>query len=121
MQANTHLLVKEHELIDAKKRLEAALPMNPVLKKQKKLNELSKELKSGDEVKVLSFGQKGTLLDKLAKSVWSVQIGMIKMKIDEADLEYVKPEKAKANCFCKCCSWKRYTCEIGIRLTRGTL
>ena len=95
MQANTHLLVKEHELIDAKKRLEAALPMNPVLKKQKKLNELSKELKSGDEVKVLSFGQKGTLLDKLAKSVWSVQIGMIKMKIDEADLEYTKPEKQK--------------------------
>ena len=45
MQANTHLLVKEHELIDAKKRLEAALPMNPVLKKQKKLNELSQRIK----------------------------------------------------------------------------
>lgn len=35
MQANTHKFVKEHELIDAKKRLDAALPDNPVLKKQK--------------------------------------------------------------------------------------
>ncbi|QFF99629.1 endonuclease MutS2 [Psychrobacillus glaciei] len=95
MQANTHLLVKEHELIDAKKRLDEALPNNPVLKKQKKLNELAKELKAGDEVKVISFGQKGTLLQKLSKSEWSVQIGMLKMKLDEADLEYIKPEKQK--------------------------
>ncbi|WP_313891645.1 endonuclease MutS2 [Psychrobacillus sp.] len=95
MQANTHLLIKEHELIDAKKRLDAALPSNPVLKKQKRLNELSKELKSGDEVKVLSFGQKGTLLAKLSKTEWSVQIGMLKMKLDESDLEFIKPEKEK--------------------------
>lgn len=95
MQANTHKLVKDHELIDAKKRLDAALPTNPVLKKQKKLNERAKELKIGDEVKVLSFGQKGTLLDKLSKSEWSVQIGMLKMKLDESDLEYIKPEKQK--------------------------
>ena len=95
MQANTHKLVKEHELIDAKKRLDAALPNNPVLKKQKKLNEMAKELKSGDEVKVISFGQKGTLLEKLSSTEWSVQIGMLKMKLDESDLEFVKPEKQK--------------------------
>ena len=95
MQSNTHNFVKEHELIDAKKRLDAALPDNPVLKKQKKLNEMTKELKSGDEVKVLSFGQKGTLLEKLSKTEWSVQIGMLKMKLDESDLEFIKPEKQK--------------------------
>lgn len=95
MQSNTHKLVKEHELIDAKKRLDAALPDNPVLKKQKKLNEMAKELKSGDEVKVVSFGQKGTLLEKLSNTEWSVQIGMLKMKLDESDLEFVKPEKQK--------------------------
>lgn len=95
MQSNTHVLVKEHELIDAKKRLDAALPDNPVLKKQKKLNDMAKELKSGDEVKVVSFGQKGTLLEKLSKTEWSVQIGMLKMKLDESDLEFVKPEKEK--------------------------
>lgn len=95
MQANTHKLIKDHELIDAKKRLDEALPTNPVLKKQKKINELAKELKTGDEVKVLSFGQKGTLLEKLSKSEWSVQIGMLKMKLDESDLEFIKPEKQK--------------------------
>lgn len=95
MQSNTHQIVKEHELIDAKKRLDAALPNNPVLKKQKKLNEMAKELKAGDEVKVVSFGQKGTLLEKLSNTEWSVQIGMLKMKLDESDLEFVKPEKQK--------------------------
>jgi len=95
MQSNTHKLVKEHELIDAKKRLDAALPDNPVLKKQKKLNELAKQLKSGDEVKVVSFGQKGTLLEKLSQTEWSVQIGMLKMKLDESDLEFIKPQKEK--------------------------
>ncbi|MFF2755115.1 endonuclease MutS2 [Psychrobacillus sp. NPDC058041] len=95
MQTNTHQFIKEHELIDVKKRLDEALPNNPVLKKQKKLNEVSKELKVGDEVKVISFGQKGTLLQKLSKSEWSVQIGMLKMKLDEADLEFIKPEKQK--------------------------
>ncbi|MEK3980998.1 endonuclease MutS2 [Psychrobacillus sp. FSL K6-2836] len=95
MQTNTHKFVKEHELIDAKKRLDAALPDNPVLRKQKKLNEMAQELKTGDEVKVVSFGQKGTLLEKLSKTEWSVQIGMLKMKLDESDLEFVKPEKQK--------------------------
>ncbi|MFJ7826996.1 endonuclease MutS2 [Psychrobacillus sp. NPDC096623] len=95
MQSNTHKFVKEHELIDAKKRLDAALPNNPVLRKQKKLNEMAQELKSGDEVKVISFGQKGTLLEKLSTTEWSVQIGMLKMKLDESDLEFVKPEKQK--------------------------
>lgn len=95
MQTNTHKFVKEHELIDAKKRLDAALPDNPVLRKQKKLNEMAQELKAGDEVKVVSFGQKGTLLEKLSKTEWSVQIGMLKMKLDESDLEFVKPEKQK--------------------------
>ena len=35
MQANTHKLVKEHELIDAKKRLEAALPDESSFEKAK--------------------------------------------------------------------------------------
>ena len=52
-------------------------------------------MKPGDEVKVLSFGQKGTLLEKLSDTEWSVQIGMLKMKLDESDLEYIKAEKQK--------------------------
>lgn len=96
MQQNASQAVKEHELIEAKKRLEGVLPEeNPILKKQAKIRERSQNLQPGDEVKVLSFGQKGTLIEKASDHEWVVQIGMLKMKLDESDLEYVKPEKEK--------------------------
>lgn len=85
--------VKEHEIIDARKRLEGALPDNPVLKKEKQKKQRAQNLQVGDEVKVLSFGQKGTLLEKVSKEEWAVQIGVLKMKLPESDLEFVKPDK----------------------------
>lgn len=85
--------VKEHELIDARKRLEDALPSNPLLKKEKQKKQRAQNLQVGDEVKVLSFGQKGVLLEKVSASEWAVQIGVLKMKLAESDLEFVKPEK----------------------------
>jgi DNA mismatch repair protein MutS2 len=95
MQKNANQTIKEHELIDVRKRLEKAAPENKVLKKQKQLNERQLTLKQGDEVKVLSYGQKGTLLDKVSNDEWIVQIGILKMKCHESDLEYLKPEKQK--------------------------
>ncbi|WP_088006598.1 endonuclease MutS2 [Indiicoccus explosivorum] len=86
--------VKEHELIDARKRLDSAAPENRVLKKAKKEKQEA-ELKPNDEVKVLSYGQKGTLLDKVSDTEWTVQIGILKMRLPETDLEYIKPEKQK--------------------------
>ena len=95
MQKNVNQTVKEHEIIEVRKRLEKATPENAVLKKQKKVNERQINLKQGDEVKVLSYGQKGTLIDKVSDQEWFVQIGILKMKLHESDLEYVKPEKQK--------------------------
>ncbi len=95
MQMNANQTVKEHELIDVRKRLEKAAPENKVLKKQKQLNERQMTLTQGDEVKVLSYGQKGTLLNKVSSNEWIVQIGILKMKCHESDLEYMKPEKQK--------------------------
>lgn len=95
MQKNVNQTVKEHELIEVRKRLEKATPENAVLKKQKKVNDRQINLKQGDEVKVLSYGQKGTLIDKVSDQEWFVQIGILKMKLHESDLEYVKPEKQK--------------------------
>ncbi|AYC29800.1 endonuclease MutS2 [Paenisporosarcina cavernae] len=87
--------VKEHELIDAKKRLEEATPVNKVLKKAKEAKEREKQLAIGDEVRVLSYGQKGVLLEKVSNNEWVVQIGILKMKREESDLEFLKPEKEK--------------------------
>lgn len=94
MKDNAALSVKEHELIDAKKRLDNAAPTenNKVLQKAAAARERIQNLQVGDEVKVLSYGQKGTLLQK-AGNEWVVQIGILKMKLPESDLEYVKPEK----------------------------
>lgn len=96
MQMNAHKVVKEHEIIEARKRLEDAAPAeNKVLKKQRQIQERAQQLQKGDEVKVTTYGQKGVLIEKASDHEWIVQMGILKMKLDEADLEYIKPEKVK--------------------------
>lgn len=96
LRANASKVVKDHELIEARKKLEGIAPAdNPVLKKQAQIRERAQNLKVGDEVKVISYGQKGTLIDKVSDNEWVVQIGILKMKLEESDLQYVKPEKEK--------------------------
>lgn len=81
--------VKEHELIEAKQRLDAA---TPAPKKATKVSTTSQKRvwSSGDEVKVTSFGQKGYLLEKASSNEWHVQMGIMKMKVKEDDLEFIK-------------------------------
>jgi DNA mismatch repair protein MutS2 len=93
MRMEKHAEIKEHELIDAKRRLEAATP-----EVKKSANQTTKKTKKhtftpGDEVKVLTFGQKGTLLEKVSDNEWQVQIGILKMKVKEKDLEYMSTPK----------------------------
>lgn len=86
--------VKEHELIEARKRLEGAAPEEK--KKQAvKAKKSERPLQAGDEVKVLAYGQKGTLVEKASDKEWVVQIGILKMKLPASGLEFVKPEKEK--------------------------
>ncbi|MFJ7950218.1 endonuclease MutS2 [Lysinibacillus sp. NPDC096418] len=95
MRKNANQVVKEHELIEARKRLEEAAPLedNKVLKKAAQVKARAQSLVVGDEVKVLSYGQRGTLLEKISDSEWVVQMGILKMKIADSDIEYIKPEK----------------------------
>jgi len=94
MRLNVGANIKEHELIEARKRLEGAAPAE-ASKKVIKAKAAPRALQKGDEVKVLSYGQKGTLIDKISDNEWIVQIGILKMKLDQSGLEYVKPEKEK--------------------------
>ena len=95
MRKNADQVVKEHELIEARKRLEEAAPLedNKVLKKAAQVKARAQNLVVGDEVKVLSYGQRGTLLKKVSDAEWVVQMGILKMKIADSDIEYIKPEK----------------------------
>ncbi|WP_214481567.1 endonuclease MutS2 [Bacillus sp. SM2101] len=93
IQKEQYAQVKEHELIDAKKRLEAAAPKlnkskNNIIRKK---NEQS--LQPGDEVKVISLDQKGHLLEKASSKEWLVQLGIMKMKVKESDLQYASRPK----------------------------
>ncbi|WP_042345446.1 endonuclease MutS2 [Bacillus massiliigorillae] len=83
--------VKEHELIEARKKLENAAPT--LSKKVQPLPKQDHVFEAGDEVKVLSLNGKGTLLEQTGKKEWLVQIGILKMKVKEKDMEYIKPQK----------------------------
>ncbi|MFK9091241.1 endonuclease MutS2 [Bacillus salipaludis] len=93
MRTEKHAEIKEHELIDAKRRLEEAAPeikksVNLANKKNKKHTYMP-----GDEVKVLTFDQKGTLVERVSTNEWQVQIGILKMKVKEKDMEYMSTPK----------------------------
>ncbi|MFX0112796.1 MutS2/Smr-associated SH3 domain-containing protein, partial [Bacillus pumilus] len=59
-------------------------------KKPEPAKKAVRQLKSGDEVKVLTLGQKGTLLEQTGDKEWSVQMGIMKMKVKEKDMEFIK-------------------------------
>ena len=93
MQQEKHAEIKEHELIEAQTRLTEATPKgikpkHPAVKQKQK-----HVFAPGDEVKVLSFDQKGSLIDKVTDDSWQVQIGILKMKVNEKDLEFIKTPK----------------------------
>lgn len=95
--------VKENELIDAQGALNALRREDPRLKKNAVLRRAKEkhDLHVGDAVLVKSYGQQGELLSKRGKHKWEVQIGILRMEIDENDLEKIshkqlrKEERAK--------------------------
>ena len=64
MQANTHKLVKEHELIDAKKRLDAALTNKSSIKKTKEIKRACKRIESWGRSKSTKFRTKRNIIRK---------------------------------------------------------
>ncbi len=85
--------IKEHELIQAKKQLEEAAPKLNKTQQQRKANSNKHVLQPGDEVKVVSFDQKGHLIEKVSDKEWQVQMGIMKMKVKEKDLEFIQSQQ----------------------------
>jgi len=81
--------VKEHKLIEARRKLDEAVP-DPVEKPRRPAAGKPAKIEPGDEVKVLSLGgQKGHVLE-LAGGEALVQLGILKTKVSVADLELVQ-------------------------------
>jgi DNA mismatch repair protein MutS2 len=97
MQREAVLGFKDHELSDAKRRLDQAAPelrskkgaANGGAKKPDKLG-------PGDEVMVVNLRQKGHIVDIINDQEATVQLGIMKMKVNLAELELVKPASAAA-------------------------
>lgn len=84
--------IKEHKLIDARKRLEqvgiqtarasedisAAVPSKP---------RKFEQVEPGDEVRVLSLGQTGFVVEEAGQEEVIVQLGILKMKVHKTDIE----------------------------------
>lgn len=87
--------IKEHKLIEAKKRLEEAVPKSKTKNKKVKAVSTKQEYVPGDEVRVLTVGQKGHIVEKVSNNEYQVQIGILKMNVSEKDLEWVKQSKPK--------------------------
>ncbi|WP_125590611.1 endonuclease MutS2 [Companilactobacillus jidongensis] len=90
--------VKEDQIISAKTGLKN-LHQDEAVKKNKVLrrNKRKQQLKVGDEVKALTYGQIGTIVRKDKNDQYEVQLGILKMKFSEDDLEKTdaKPEEAE--------------------------
>lgn len=87
--------IKEHKLIDARKRLgEAVLELDKETVKKPAKAVRATQIKPGDEVMVDSFNQRGTVLEKTGSKEFLVQIGIMKMKVKQDDMHVVNPLKA---------------------------
>ena len=90
--------LKPHEIIEAKAQLKKLAPetvdlsKNKVLKKAKK----ARAPKVGDEILVISYGQRGTLVNQLKDGRWEAQVGLIKMTLEEKEFNLIKVEKEVA-------------------------
>ncbi len=90
--------IKEHKLIEARRRMDLATPqLTDKLKKTASSPKKAEVIEPGDEVLVTSLNQKGHLVEWVGASEAMVQLGIMKMKVPRKDLQLVasKPE-AKA-------------------------
>lgn len=91
-----HSQIKEHELIDAKKRLDEALG---ALSNETQGRDVSyKKTKTthfepGQAVKATRFGQNGHIIEKISDDEYLVQVGIMKMNLKAEELKPVKAER----------------------------
>lgn len=89
--------LKPHEIIEAKAKLKKLAPEKVDLSKNKVLQKAKKTRtpKVGDDIVVLSYGQRGTLTSQLKDGRWEAQVGLIKMTLEEKEFDLVQTQQEK--------------------------
>lgn len=85
--------LKEHEWIEARKLLDQAKPELSQKTQEQTISKRPKQeqtLEVGDEVKLLTLNQNGTILEQVSNNEFQVQVGMMKMKVKRQDLQLLK-------------------------------
>ena len=87
--------LKPHEIIEAKAKLKKLAPEKVDLSKNKVLQKAKKKRapKVGDDIVVLSYGQRGTLTSQLKDGRWEAQVGLIKMTLEEKEFDLVQAQQ----------------------------
>ena len=87
--------LKPHEIIEAKAELKKLAPEKVDLSKNKVLQKAKKKRapKVGDDILVLSYGQRGTLTNQLKDGRWEAQVGLIKMTLEEKEFDLVQNQQ----------------------------
>ena len=86
--------VKEHKLIEARRKLDEAAPeLQKAKRGATKTAAKTAKIEAGDEVTVYSLNQKGTVVE-IHGSDATVQLGIMKMKVALDDLELLKSSSA---------------------------
>lgn len=86
--------IKEHKLIEARRRLDDAAPdLASKPERQKRAGHAGKP-EPGDEVMVYSLNQKGYVVEVHGDKEATVQLGILKMKVKLSDVEKLHPARA---------------------------
>lgn len=91
MQREAASGVKDHHLSDAKRKLDQAVPeLRSKKAAARSAAKKPEKLGAGDEVMVVHLRQKGQIVEVVNDQEATVQLGIMKMKVQLADLELVK-------------------------------
>ncbi|WP_210023525.1 MULTISPECIES: endonuclease MutS2 [unclassified Paenibacillus] len=87
--------VKDHKLSELKRRLNEAAPELKAKQSAKAPKKKPDQIGPGDEVIVTSLGQRGHVAEIVNALEANVQLGILKMKVKQADLQLVKQASAQ--------------------------
>ncbi|UJF36260.1 endonuclease MutS2 [Paenibacillus hexagrammi] len=81
--------VKDHRLVNARRRLDQAAPELREKREARAAKKRPEQIEAGDEVRVVSLGQKGHVVEIPNSTEAFVQLGIMKMKVNLSDLEKI--------------------------------
>lgn len=87
--------VKDHKLSELKRRMNDAAPELRSKSKAGTPRKKADRVEPGDEVLVTNLGQRGHVVEVVSETEVTVQLGILKMKVNKADLELVKQASAQ--------------------------